>query len=172
MYRLLARRWQSRLNFLLSQQEQQDDAAHEQDVAAEELSDLLDLAAGAPNNDNLAVRVENRSSLLGLRDVLQQLGDQPDNEGDEDDSDEEPNEEPEAVDMEEDDGVENQDHHDVLLEFFEDDNDSDHEEFASAAEDDLDENGSVMMEDVDTSIAKGQRAVDQPRTVSMSSDDL
>ena len=63
-----------------------------------------------------------------------------------------------------------------LLEFLVGDNGSDDEsdDFASVAEEEEDsnENDSVVMEDVDNTIAKSHRAVDQPRTVSMSSDDL
>ena len=75
--------------------------------------------------------------------------------------------------MEEDGDEENQD----LLEFLVGDDGSDDEsdDFASVVaeeEEDLNENDSVIMEDVDNTIAKSHRAVDQPRTVSMSSDDL
>lgn len=149
---------------MLSQQEsQQDESARQQDEAAEELSDLLDLAAGAP------VGVETRRTS-GLRSMLQQLGGDAPNEG-EDDSEEDTNipddHEPEADSMEEDDVDENADDDD-LLQFLEDDHDSD--DFASIPSED--ENDSVVMEDVDTTLAKSQRAADQPRTVSVSSDDL
>ncbi|KAL7534664.1 hypothetical protein ACHAXR_006022 [Thalassiosira sp. AJA248-18] len=169
VYRLLSRRWQARLNLLLSQQDRQDENARQQDEAAEEVSDLLDLAGGAQNNDNAAVRFENRSTLSGLRAMLQQLsGDDALNE--DDDSEEE---EADVDNMEEDDTGENQDHDDDLLDFLEDENESDADEFfVPAVEEDSDENDSVVMEDVDDALAKGQRAADQPRTVSMSSDDL
>ena len=63
VYRLLARRWQSRLNALLSQQQQQQDsdeqgesnAVHHQHRAAEDLLDLLDSGTGNNNNNNAAL---------------------------------------------------------------------------------------------------------------------
>lgn len=175
VYRLLARRWQSRLNLLISQQGHQEENARQQDEAAEELSDLLDVA-GAQNN--VPVRFEHRSTLSGLRAMLQQLSDENGpNERDDNESEEDPDaadEELEADGMEEDEMEDNQNHpgdDDDLLEFLGDENGSD--DFASAAEEESDDNDSVMMEDVDsTSLAKHQRAADQPRTVSMSSDDL
>jgi len=183
VYRLLARRWQSRLNLLLSQQERHDESARQQDEAAEELSDLLDLAGGAQNNNNNnnnnnIIHLETRSTLRGLRAMLQELNGDTNNEGEENNSDQEGNaedEEPGVDAMEEDDAEDNQDHHggdDDLLEFLEDENESDSDEFVSVAEEDSDENDSVVMEDVDNVIAKGQRAADQPRTISVSSDDL
>jgi protein-L-isoaspartate O-methyltransferase len=171
VYRLLARRWQSRLNLLLSQQERQDENARQQDEAAEDLSDLLDLGGGAQNN-NVAVRFENRSTLSGLRAMLQQLNGDTHNEGEDDGYDEEANEEeeeeeePEVEQMEEDENEED----DELLEFLEAENDSDSGDFVSVAEDDPDGNDSVVMEDA-SPVAK-VRAIDQPRSVSMSSDDL
>jgi len=178
VYRLLARRWQSRLNLMVSQQERQDENVRQQDEAAEEVSDLLDLAAGAQNNDNMVVRFGNRSTLSGLRAMLQELNGDAHDEGEDNDSDEEANaagEEPRADNMEEDEAEENHDHSgedDDLLEFLEDENESDSDDFVSVAEEDSDDNDSVVMEDVDNGIAKGQRAADQPRTVSVSSDDL
>lgn len=187
VYRLLARRWQSRMNLLLGQQER-DDNIRQQDEAAEELTDLLDLAGGARNNDNMAVRFENRSTLSGLRAMLHQLGnesaeeaedDESTEEAEDDESDEEANiddEEPEVEHMEEDGIGENEDNSgedDNLLEFLEDDGDSDSDDFLSVAEDEYDDNDSVLMEDVDDPMAaKMQRTADQPRTVSMSSEDL
>lgn len=181
VYRLLARRWQSRLNVLLSQQERQDENARQQDEAAEELSDLLELAGDAQNNDNNMVRLENQSTLSGLRAMLQQLNGSAHNEGEDNDSDEEANvadEEPEVENMEEDEARENQDHSgdddddDDLLDFLGDENESESDDFASAAEDESDDNDSVIMEDVDDVISKSERAIDQPRSVSLSSDDL
>lgn len=180
VYRLLARRWQNRLNALLSQQEQQVDNGQQQDDVAEELSDLVDLEGGAQNDNNMVVRFENRSSISGLRAILQQLnGD--DNEGGENNSDEEAasgvadeEEEHEAVDdiddMEEDDTEEN--HHsgqnEDRLEFLEDES---VDEFVS-----FEEEESVVMEDMNVdnnaTVVKGERGADQPRTISMSSDDL
>jgi len=174
----LARRWQSRLNLLLSQQERQDENVRQQDEAAEELSDLLDLAGGAydHNNDNMVMRFENRSALSGLRSIMQELNGN-DAQNEEDDSGEEENdaeEEPDYDNMEEDETGEIQDHSgsdDDLLEFF-GEHDSDSDDFLSVAEEELDENDSVVMEDADDGTGKGQRATDQPRTVSVSSDDL
>jgi protein-L-isoaspartate O-methyltransferase len=174
VYRLLARRWQSRLNTLLSQQERQDENARLQDEAAEELSDLLDLAGGAHGNE--AVQGENQSTLSGLRSMLQQLSGNTNNGGDDNGSNNEANVAGDEL-MEEDEGRENQDQSDDegdddLLEFLEDEDGSESDDFASVAEEDSDDNSSVVMEDVDTTISKGERAVDQPRSVSMSSDDL
>jgi len=174
----LARRWQSRLNLLLSQQEHQDENVRQQDEAAEELSDLLDLAGDAydHDNDNMVVRFENRSALSGLRSMVQELnGDDAHNE--EEDSDEEDNDAEEELDydnMEEDETEEIEDHSggdDDILEFF-GEHDSDSDDFLSVAEEELEENDSVVMEDANDGTGKGQRATDQPRTVSMSSDDL
>lgn len=183
VYRLLARRWQNRLNALLSQQEQQGDNNQQQDDVAEELSDLVDLEAGDQNDNNMVVRFENRSSISGLRAILQQLNGDG-NEGGENNSDEEvasgvaDEEEHEADDdidnMEEDDTGENHHHsgqNEDLLEFLEDDSE---DEFASLEEEES--TGSVVMEDVNVennaTVVKGERAADQPRTISMSSDDL
>ena len=166
VYRLLARRWQSRLNALLSQQDRQEEIARQ-----EELSDLMDLAGGAMDNDNMVAR-------HGLRSMLQHLSDNAHNEGDYNDSDEDPDmadEELVVDDMEEDDTRENHDHSgedDNLSEFLEDDNGSEFDDLPSVAEEDSVENDSVIMEDVDNTIVKERRAVDQPRSVSMSSDDL
>mmetsp|Transcript_31775 Transcript_31775/g.40801 ORF Transcript_31775/g.40801 Transcript_31775/m.40801 type:complete len:183 (+) Transcript_31775:802-1350(+) len=130
------------------------------------------------NNNNNIIHLETRSTLRGLRAMLQELNGDTNNEGEENDSDQEGNaedEEPGVDAMEEDDAEDNQDHHggdDDLLEFLEDENESDSDEFVSVAEEDSDENDSVVMEDVDNVIAKGQRAADQPRTISVSSDDL
>jgi hypothetical protein len=173
VYRLLARRWQSRLNVLLSQQERQADSIQEQEDAAEGLADLLDLAGGAGNNN--VVRIENRSTLSGLRAMLHQLsGDAHDGEDDESvDEESAEDETQEADNMDEDDNQDNAVEDNDLLEFLEDDEESDSEEFESVAEEDLEEVDSVVMEDVDvdTAVVK-ERAIDQPRTVSMSSDDL
>lgn len=177
VYRLLARRWQSRLTLLLSQQERRDENAQQQDEAAEDLSVLLDLAGGAQNN-NMVVRAENRSTLSGLRAMLQQLSGDTHNEGDDDASEEEANvedDDPEDDQMEEDMNRDHSDEDDDLLEFSddfsEDGNGSDSDDFASVAEEDPEENDSVVMEDIYPAVAK-VRDIDQPRTVSMSSDDL
>ena len=185
VYRLLARRWQNRLNALLGQQEQQVDNGQQQDDVAEDLSDLVDLEAGAQNdNNNMVVRFENRSSISGLRAILQQLNGDGNEGGGENNSDEEvasgvaDEEEHEADDdidnMEEDDTGENHRHsgqNEDLLEFLEDDSE---DEFASLEEEES--TGSVVMEDVNVennaTVVKGERAADQPRTISMSSDDL
>jgi len=178
VYRLLARRWQSRVNLLLSQQEHQDENVRQQDEAAEELSDLLDLAGGTydDNNDNMTVRFDHRSARSGLRSMLQELN-RDDAHNEEDDSDEEggdAEEEPYYDNMEEDETEEIQDHYggydDILG--FSGEYDSDSDDFLSVAEEELDENDSVVMEDAGDGTGKGQRATDQPRTVSMSSNDL
>ena len=158
VYRLLARRWQSRLNMVLSQNDNQ--VAHAQDQAAEELTDLLDTAS-------------NITSLAALRGLLQELSGQYDSDGDDDDDDGAISEE--ASDAEEEHGAMEDDemeeaHEDVssnleedLLELFEGDE-------ASHSDDDLSEDESVEMEDVEA--LKNLRSSDQPRSVSISSDDL
>lgn len=181
VYRLLARRWQSRLNLLLSQHERQDENARQQDMAAEDLSDLLDLAgaAGDQNNDNSAERFENQSTLPGLRTMLQLMDGDDDVQHEDEDNDSEgetnaADEEPDEINMEEDSVEENQGYSsgggDLLESLGEQYSDSD--EFLSVAEEEFNENDSVLMEDVNDDVGKGQRADDQPRTVSMSSDDL
>ena len=170
VYRLLARRWQSRLNAQLAQQDGQDENARQQDEAAEGLSDLLDMG-GARNNAIVPVQVEGRATLAGLRAMMHQLNGDANNEGQGNDDEEEAS----AADQDDDDMEEDSQNQD-LLEFLVDDDGSDDEsdDFASVAEEEEDsiENDSVVMEDVDSTIAKSHRAVDQPRTVSMSSDDL
>jgi len=180
VYRLLARRWQSRLNLLLSQEDSRDDSARQRDEAAQEVSDLLDLAGGAQNN-NMIVQIGNQFTISALRTMLQPMSNiAPDEGGDNDFNDEENSVEEEqgADNMEEDDAWEIQhdsDEDDGLLEFFEDGNESESDDFASAVEEDSDDDDSVIMEDVDhvdTAIAASQRGGDQPRSVSISSDDL
>jgi len=162
VYRLLARRWQSRLNMVLSQNDNQ--VAHAQDQAAEELTDLLDTAGSTSNI----------TSLAALRGLLQELSGQYDSDGDDDDDDDGAISE-EASDAEEEHGAMEDDemeeaHEDVssnleedLLELFEGDE-------ASHSDDDLSEDESVEMEDVEA--LKNLRSSDQPRSVSISSDDL
>lgn len=160
VYRLLARRWQSRLDAVLSQQEEQANEDTQQQDAA--IADLLDLAGGS--------RIHNLSRLSNLREVVQQLnGDVNDEAQDGDDSEDEGAElGVEDMNMEVEGGGED------LLDFFEDDggeNDSDSDDFASVvAEDQVEDDGSVVMEDVNSSPVVKGRAADQPRTVSLSSD--
>ncbi len=172
VYRLLARRWQSRLNALLSQQQEQGSEQVEseqyQHRAAEDLFSLLDAGVGQNNNANaVLVQVGDRSTLAELRSLIQ--GDiNSEEEGDsasEDGSG--------AIDMEED-------------HFDEEEGDADEEEIARGEENLLefladenesvtsgrDRNNSVVMEDVEGLVATGQRSADQPRTVSISSYDL
>mmetsp|Transcript_5011 Transcript_5011/g.7275 ORF Transcript_5011/g.7275 Transcript_5011/m.7275 type:complete len:552 (-) Transcript_5011:59-1714(-) len=175
VYRLLARRWQSRLNVLLSQQQEQGSEQEEseqyQHRAAEDLFNLLDAGAGQNNNANAAlVQVGDRSTLAELRSLIQgQLSDiNSEEEGDsasEDGSG--------AIDMEEDlldeeEGDEEEEEDAIgeenLLEFLADENES--------VTSGRDRNNSVVMEDVEGLVATGQRSADQPRTVSISSYDL
>jgi hypothetical protein len=177
VYRLLARRWQSRLNALLSQQQEneQGESEQHQHQAAEDLFNLLG-AETDQNNNAVLVRVGDRSTLAGLRSLIQeQLRDvnsdvEEEEEEEEDDSAEE--EEGEAIDMEEDHSVEDDEEengeganeHEDLLEFLADE----HESVTSGRG----RNNSVVMEDVEDLVATGQRSADQPRTVSVSSYDL
>ncbi len=158
VYRLLALRLQSRLNSLLTRQGHQGENAQQNDVFGD-LSDIFDLA-GARDNNN--------STLSGLRAMLQQLGN-ANNEDNDSDSDEDSSvayNEDGGEEMEEDDAGENHGHS------VEDEDDSDLDDFASVADEDPYENDSVAMEDVDSSIETGQRTFNQPRSISLSSDDL
>jgi hypothetical protein len=120
-------------------------------------------------SDTFDIRDINNSTLSGLRAILQQLHDNVNNEDDDNDSDVDSSvidNEDVGEDMEEDDAEENQGHSG------EDEGDSDLDELASVADEDLYENDTVMMEDVGRSTGTDQRAIDQPRSISMSSDDL
>jgi len=159
VYRLLALRWQSRLNSLLTRQGHQGINVQQNDVLGD-LSDIFDLV-GARDNNN--------STLSVLRAMLQQLNDNATNEDEDNDSDENSSNagnEDGGEDMEEDDAMENQGHSG------EDEDNSDLDDFASVADEEPYENDSVVMEEVGRSIETGQRAFDQPRSVSLSSDDL
>jgi len=185
VYRLLARRWQSRLSTLLSQQESQGENIRHQEEAAGDLLDMLGVAGAAPNGSgNEIVQLDNQATLSGLRAMLLELrGGATNNEDRDSDSDEEVNsgtEEEQDMDTEEVVHVEEEDQRvpdseeDDILEYLGDEHESDSDdEFLSVGgiESD-DENSSVVMEDVDHTVGKGQRSADQPRTISMSSDDL
>ena len=137
--------------------------------------------AALSNSNNVIAQPDNRGTLLDLRAMLQELNwDTSNNEDRVNDSDEDANisadEEP-AMDLEEDDLVEEESQHDPnneedgLLEFLEDGHNSDSDnDFLSV--DSGNENDSVLMEDVSPVTAKSERGADQPRTVSVSSDDL
>jgi len=142
VYKMLARRWQSRLDTLLNEHHEQGDNDAEQD--------LLDLAGGIRDDETAVVNNRNRSALSNLRDILQNIN-SDDEEEDETGEDEDMN-----MDLEE-----NEIEGDEV----------DEDEFASAVEEeeDINEEDSVVMEDVDTSM-EDSRA--KPRTVSVSSDDL
>ena len=176
------------MNELLSQQEHQDRNGRQQDHAAEGSSNVLDFGA---RNDNIAANMVNGSTLSGLRLMLQQIsGDHDDEDGDSVSAGEESHDEHEFDDMEEDNESEDQnyaDEEDDLLELLVDENESDSDDFASVAERDaviveaaastasgdlMDGNDSVVMEDVNDVIVKRRRGIDQPRTISVSSDDL
>jgi len=179
VYRLLARRWQSRLNALLSQQEdnEQGESEQHQHQAAEDLFNLLDAETGQ-NNNAVPVRVGDRSTLAGLRSLIQEhLRDIDSDVEEQEEEDEEDDSayEGEAIDMEEDFSVEDEgedeeaaeggaNEDEDLLEFLADE----HESVASGRG----RNNSVVMEDVENLVATGQRSADQPRTVSVSSYDL
>jgi len=187
VYRLLARRWQSRLSTLIGrQQEPQDENIRHQDEAARDLFNIFRVAGAAPNNNhNEAEELDSQSTLSGLRAMLQELnGDADDSEDEDSNSDEETNnnggEEP-GMDIMEDIRPEEENQYDDppeeeddILEYLEGEHESgSDDDFLSVGETDSDdENDSVFMQDVDHAIAKGQRGADQPRTVSMSSDNL
>ena len=171
-------RWQSRLNALLSQHDEGD---HNDGINArppfdifEDLAEIFEPRVLNNNNgDNAVARIENRGlALAGLRLMMQQLN----NNAREDDVDDESddissvaNNEDEVDDMEEDEDEEE----DVQSQY-----DSDLDDFASVAsyehsdvDSGRDRTNSVIMDDVDELMASGQRSADQPRTISMSSDD-
>lgn len=155
----MALRWQSRLNSLLTRQGPAGENAQQNDVFGD-LSDIVDV---------LGARDNNNSTLSGLRAMLQQLNDNANNEDDDNDSDEDSSvteNEDGGEDMEEDDAGVNHGHSG------EDEDGSDFDDFASVADEEPYENDSFMVEDVDSSIGTGQRAINQPRSVSLSSDDL
>ena len=96
--------------------------------------------------------------------MLQQLNDNSNNEDDDNDSDEDSSvaeNEDGGEGMEEDDAGVNHGHSG------EDEDDSDLVDFASVADEEPYENNSVKMEDVDSSIRTGQRAINQPSSVSL-----
>ena len=155
VYKMLARRWQSRLDTLLNEHEEQgndNDAEH----------DLLDLADGIRDDETAVVNNQNRSALSNLRDILQNI-----NSDDEEDDELGEDEDNMNMDIEEENDIEG--------------DELDEDEFASAVEEEedineeeVDEGSSVVMEDVDTSMEEIAGSADQPkpRTVSVSSDDL
>jgi len=167
VYRLLALRWQSRLNSLLNRQGHQIETAQHNDISGE-LSDIFDLV-GAARDVNAVDRIGNASTLSGLRAMLQQLNENANNQDDDNDSDEDSS----VADNDDGDEGMDEDHAgDYQGHSGEDDDDSDLDEFASVADEEPYENDSVIMEDADRSPGTGHRAVDQPRSISLSSDDL
>lgn len=171
----MARRWQSRFNALLSQQHENElgESEQHQHQAAEDLFSLLNEGTGQ-NNNAVLVRVGDRSTLAGLRSLIQEqlrdVGSEAEEEGDSASEDEGG-----AIDMEEDhsdedegdeeeDGEEDASEDEDLLEFLADENES--------VTSGRGRNNSVVMEDVTDLVATGQRSADQPRTVSVSSYDL
>jgi len=154
VYKMLARRWQSRLDTLLNENEDQGN-----DNDAEQ--DLLDLADGIRNDDETAVvNNRNRSALSNLRDILQNI-----NSDDEEDYMEEPGDDDDDdmnMDLEEENDVEG--------------DEVDEDDFASAVEEEEDGNEddvddiSVVMEDVNVDLSMEE--VPKLRTVSVSNDDL
>jgi hypothetical protein len=184
---MLARRSHNRLNaFLAAQQElgqqRRDHHGVNNHAVAMDVLDLVGLLDGREGD------------LAGLRLMLQQrIGEDDVIDDEEVESDREEEGENEAEDMDhdmEDDAVESEEdaepqeeEDDDLLEFFDDGNESESEDFISIAEVEtapvaaslssaeslMGDNDSVMMEVVEN--AK-RRAHDQPRTVSISSADL
>ena len=151
VYKMLARRWQSRLDTLLNEHEEQ---GNNNDAG----QDLLDLADGIRDDETAIVNNRNRSALSNLRDILQNINsdDEEDNMEELGDDDDDMN-----MDLEEDD-------ENVEGEVDEDDFASAVEEEEDVNEEDVDDD-SVVMEDVDTSMEESRA---KPRTVSVSSDDL
>ena len=152
VYKMLARRWQSRLDTLLNEHEEQGNGNNAE-------QDLLDLADGIRDDETAVVNNRNRSALSNLRDMLQNI-----NSDDEEDNMEELGDDDDDMNMDLEEENENIEGDEV-----------DEDEFASAVEEEEDINeeevddDSVVMEDVDTSMEESRA---KPRTVSVSSDDL
>lgn len=174
-FQVLILRWQNRLNALLSQHEEgdQDNSARPPFDIFGDIAEIFEPRVLNDNNvDNAVARIENRGlALAGLRLMMRQLN----NNAREDDVDDESddissfaNNEDEVDDMEEDEDEEEE----VQSQY------SDLDDFASVAsyehsdvDSGRDRTDSVIMDDVDGLMATGQRSADQPRTISMSSDD-
>ena len=177
MCRLLAFGLQNRLNSLLSGQDsnqEENSHLHNQDDVIGDLSDYFDLIEGARGDNNFfdiaGAPIENRSVLTSLRSMLQQMNDNADHEDDDSESEDNSSvrdDEDGGEDMEDDDDGGEDQIHSGEEEYY-----SDLGDFSSVAEEESYEHDSVMTDNVDGTITSDQRAVDQPRTVSMSSDDL
>lgn len=132
--------------------------------AAEELFDLLDLVEGIQETTHVGFQLENPSAISDLRAMVHQLAGNADNRDDDDDEEASVNgEEPGVEDMEEDDTWGDQD------------NSSEEESEESEADFDEAESDEERNEDdfMDADMVEtSQRSDDQPRSVSVSSDDL
>jgi len=172
---VLILRWQSRLNALLSQHDEgdQDNNARPPFDIFEDIAEIFEPRVLNDNNvDNAVARIENRGlALAGLRLMMRQLNNnarEVDVDDESDDISSVANNEDEVDDMEEDENEEEE----VQSQY------SDLDDFASVAsyehsdvDSGRDRTDSVIMDDVDGLMATGQRSADQPRTISMSSDD-
>ena len=176
MHRMLARRWQNRLNAMLAAQQQQGPQDENQNAMA---VDMVEDAIAVFLNGDVA---GNAGIRMLLRHEQQQIDN--DNESEDESDSESENEHEEVVeDMDhemengsepDEDAHQDNDDADGFLEFFDEEEDHPETHPIAVAEADIapaahSMDDSVVMEDVES--AK-RRAYDQPRTVSISSDDL
>jgi len=155
VYRLLALQCQSRL--LRSQN--QGSNPQQQD-AANDLFDLLNLVDGFEETAIADLQFANPSTVSDLRAMLQQLAG---NAGYQDEDEQASVGDAGVEDMEEDDASENEDY------LSEDEHDYDFDEDGSVDEE---QNGDNPMEDADIMVETSQHSDNQPRSVSVSSADL
>lgn len=143
VYRLLALRCQSRL--LRSQHDGRNSQPQD---AADDLFDLLNLLEGVGGTANADIQFANPSTISDLRTMMEQLVGNTDDPG--------------AEDMEEDDAWENHDNS----------SDEEYESDFDEAYSDEEQNEDDFMEDDVLLRETSHRADDQPRSVSVSSDDI
>ncbi len=129
--------------------------------AADDLFDLLNLLEGVGDTANVDIQFANPSTISDLRTMMEQLtGNTDARAGDEDasigDAD------PGAENMEEDDEWENHDYS----------SDEEYESDFDEAYSDEEQNEGDFMEDDDLLMETSHRADDQPRSISVSSDDI
>ena len=149
-------RCQSR--FLRSQHEGRNSQPQD---AAGDLFDLLNLLEGVGDTTNDILRFTNPSTISDLRTMLDQLtGNADARAGDEEASIGDAN--PGAEDMEEDGVWENHDNS----------SDEENESYFDEADSDEEQDEDDFMEDDDLLMETSHRANDQPRSVSVSSDDI
>ncbi len=132
----------------------------QQQDAANDLFDLLNLVDGFEETAIADLQFANPSTVSDLRAMLQQLAG---NAGYQDEDEQASVGDAGVEDMEEDDASENEDY------LSEDEHDYDFDEDGSVDEE---QNGDNPMEDADIMVETSQRSDNQPRSVSVSSADL